>query len=205
MLGRAILFVVGIAALGVALIWFGVLQNPLGLQTSSKPSGDELSFRLSRDKYGEHTELTANVRVSFVSSINLPDRIDISSKDGTYYGSVVWTALQTERGESRLKGEVRTGGRSYRVCEFLSRAGVGASTTAERFYPMNNDGIRFRNPDNIDPSPLQALLTGIVAEQSALGTADAPLAAQVAASAALNRNAMRATAMCFAPPGATQR
>jgi hypothetical protein len=205
MLGRAISLVVGIGVVGLILILLGVLPNPIGSLSKPKVATKDLIFYLTRDKYGEHTEMSAPIRVSFISTPGLPDRIDLTEKEGAYYGTVTWTALRSQRGETRLKGEVRSGGRSYRVCEFLSRAGDGASTTAERFYPLNNDGTRFRNPDNIDPAIMQALLNGILTEQDALGKTDAPLASKVLASTSLNRAGTKGAAICLAPPGATQR
>lgn len=197
---RAVQLVVVVLALLGALAWFGVLPLPFGLSGSSGPSRGAatlLRFSIGRNDMGDRILVTAPVHITYVPQPGAPDRVDILPEEGTYEGSFLWTVIQRQGAEDRLLGEFSAGGRAYRVCEFLKRTGKETTLNAERYYPMNNSGARFRDPERVDPAPMNALFDAIIAEQSLLQGVSKGSTETVTVSRALARNASDMVQFCL--------
>ena len=155
-------------ALYVALSRFGFLPGLGG--GSGIVGGDpgSFGFKISRNAYGDRVLLHAKVKITYVPQHDAPDQINVTPRQGNFDGDFTWTLVPEQGGEHRLFGEYGLAGRVYKVCEYLMRSRVGAGERAERFQPINNDGPRYRMPEEIAPAPLHALYDAMIGEQSRL-------------------------------------
>lgn len=147
---------------------------PLLITAPAGVVGDQsrFAFKLSRNPLGDRLLLTSRMRASYKPQQGAPDIVEVLPNQGAFEGTFVWTVVPEQKSERRLRGEFSNAGRVYTVCEFLMRQTGAAIERAERFQPINNDGPRFRNPQEIDPSQLHALYDAITAEQGKLDQKD---------------------------------
>lgn len=193
---RLIVALMLLLALYVLLSRFGFLPGFGGpsLIGGAPPS---FSYKISRNAFGDRVLLGAKVKITYVPQKDAPDEIDITPKQGNYDGDFTWTLVPEQGGEHRLFGEYALAGRVYKVCEYLLRSKIGARESAERYQPINNDGPRYRMPEEIDPAPLHALYDAMLSEQSRLSGVAKGSTEQVAISPELLRLANDNTYFCL--------
>ncbi len=199
-----------IAVVIVVLAILGAVANYVVWPMMSAAPGKEVasgpfSFVMTRNEYGDRVLLRAPVHISFFSQPTAPDRVELSSRDGTYDGVFLWTLVPgttANSNEVRLLGEFGTGGRTYRVCELLRR---GRTLSAARFSPINNDGPKYRDPEQIDPTQLGALLDTMIAEEAALSIVPKGHTDSVSVSPGLVRMATSVAKFCVNQVAATVR
>jgi len=164
LLVRLFVAVLGLLALYLLLSRLGIVPSigvgPKVVLEDQRHFG----FKISHNEFGDRVLLQTRVRVTYTPQATAPDLIDVMPKKGTYDGNFTWTLIPDQGGERRLLGEYFTGGRTYKVCEYLHRAKGGVGERAERYSPINNDGVRFRIPVQLDPQRMKALYDAILAE-----------------------------------------
>jgi hypothetical protein len=192
----AVLLVVAVLALFAGSVELGVLPNPFA---SVMNGGDQglFAFSMSRNEFGDRIYLSAPVHITYVPQPGAPDRVDIAPLEGTLEGNFHWVVIQRQGGENRLLGEFNSGGRAYRVCEFLLTSAGGGASRAERYYPINNSGPRFRDPEQIDTASLGTLFNAIVAEEPLLKNVPKGSTEAVAISRPLARSASDMVYFCI--------
>ena len=158
--------------------------------------GDFL-YKISRNAFGDRVLLGAKLKITYVPQPDAPDRIDIAPKQGNFDGDFTWTLVPEQGGERRLFGEYGLAGRVYKVCEYLMRGKMGAGESAERYQPIDNEGPRYRMPEEIDSAPLHALYDAMLAEQSRLSGVPKGSTEQVAISPELLKMASDDTYFCL--------
>ena len=164
LLVRLFVAILALLALYMLLSRLGIIPS-LGVAQKAMPEDQRhFGFKISRNEFGDRVLLQTRVRVTYTPQATAPDLIEVLPKKGMYDGNFTWTLIPDQGGERRLLGEYFTGGRTYKVCEYLLRVKGGAGEHAERYSPINNDGDRFRIPEQLDPQRMKALYDAILAE-----------------------------------------
>jgi hypothetical protein len=194
---RLIVAIMLLLAVYVLLSRLGFLPGLGGGSSLIGGGADGFGYKISRNAYGDRVRLGAKVKITYVPQKDAPDEIDITPRQGNFDGEFTWTLVPEQGGEHRLFGEYGLAGRAYKVCEYLLRSRVGAGERAERFQPINNDGPRYRMPEEIDPIPLRALYEGMIAEQSRLSGVPKGSTEEVSISPSLQTLANQDTYFCL--------
>ena len=164
LLMRLFVAILGLLALYFLLSRLGIIPTIGGVHKIVADDQRHFAFKISHNEFGDRVLLQTRARVTYTPQSTAPDLIEVLPKKGTYEGNFTWTLIPDQGGERRLLGEYFTGGRTYKVCEYLHRAKGGEAERAERYAPVNNDGIRFRIPEQIDPVRLKALYDAMLAD-----------------------------------------
>ena len=126
----------------------------------------EFSFNVSTNSFGDRIFVETPVKITYLTQRNSPDIVSISSYSGEYSGSFVWTIIPNQGGVRRVLGEYEVDGHVYKVCEFLYNMNKQATGTAERYFVINNNGPKYRNPEKIDPTAFSDLFNVAQPEQA---------------------------------------
>ncbi len=169
---RLLVPIVILFAIDIGLEKLGIAPHLLTAAPGVVGDQARFPFKLSRNPYGDRLLLTSRIRSTYIPQTGAPDRVEILPSQGSFDGTFVWTVMPEQKGERRMRGEFSNAGRVYTVCEFLMRPKSATAERAERFQPINNEGPRFRDPQEIDPSALHTLYDAITAEQGKLDQQD---------------------------------
>ncbi len=134
--------------------------------TRSSDAGSVLQFTYPIGTPVDRILLKTSVSITITHLDAAPDNIAIGPPPGDLAGSFTWTVIphQGSRNVRRLIGEVEWQGRVYKVCEAIEDQEGSALKYAERYFPVNNAGIRYRTPLKIDYTPYVNFLSATIAD-----------------------------------------
>lgn len=151
-----------VAYSGPALRW---LTGP-GSLTRSSDGGSVLRFTYPTGTPVDRILLKTSVGITLTHLDAAPDSIAVGPPPGDLAGSFTWTVIphQGSRNVRRLIGEVEWQGRVYKVCEAIEDQEGSALKYAERYFPVNNSGIRYRIPLKTDYTSFVNFLSATIAD-----------------------------------------
>ena len=130
------------------------------------PSGPVLRFIFPPETATDRILLKTGVNILLTHEDRSPDKIALQPPPGDLVGSFTWTVIphQGSHNVRRLIGEAEWQGRVFKLCEAIDDQESPVPKYAERYFPVNNAGVRFRNPERIDQVPFVTFLNEAIAE-----------------------------------------
>lgn len=140
--------------------------NGTGSTTQLSDSGPLLQFAYPSETPVDRILLKTGVDIALTHIDAAPDSIAVVPPPGDLAGSFTWTVIphQGTRNVRRLIGEIEWQGRVYKVCEAIDDQEGPALKYAERYFPLNNGGPRYRIPARIDYAPFVNFLSTTIAD-----------------------------------------
>ena len=165
-----ILLLVIVAAMIAVIVFSGAILRLLpGRATAPQAAVSAaplLSFVFPRNTPEDRILLRTGINVVLTHQETLPDKIVLLPPPGDLIGSFTWTVIphQGSHHVRRLIGETEWQGRVYKLCEAIDDQDTGQPRYAERYFPVNNGGIRYRIPERTDPTPFITFLEAAIAQ-----------------------------------------
>ncbi len=158
-----------IAAIGAVVIFAGPLSRWLSRAAPSgqvSNQGPSLRFLFPPETAPDRILLKTGVNVIIAHEDTAPDRITLAPPPGDLIGSFTWTVIphQGSRMVRRLIGEAEWQGRVFKLCEAIDDPASPVPNYAERYFPVNNAGVHYRDPLRAQARPFIEFLDTAIAQ-----------------------------------------
>lgn len=158
-----------VAAIGAIIIFAGPLSRLLSRPAPSgqvSNQGPSLRFLFPPETAPDRILLKTGVNVILAHEDTAPDRITLALPPGDLIGSFTWTVIphQGSRMVRRLIGEAEWQGRVFKLCEAIDDPASPVPNYAERYLPVNNAGVHYRNPQRTQARPFIEFLDTAIAQ-----------------------------------------
>ena len=171
--GKPAWWAIGLLATILAIVAAVMLNGPFSRwmsrpvmpgQPSSQAPG--LRFLFPPETAPDRILLKTGVNVIIAHQDTAPDRISLVPLPGDLIGSFTWTVIphQGSRSVRRLIGEAEWQGRVFKLCEAIDDPQSSQPRYAERYFPVNNSGVHYRNPQRADAAPFVDFLDTAIAQ-----------------------------------------
>lgn len=143
-----------------------LFQTRTSAPTQAAADGPVLRFIFPPETAPDRILLKTGVNILLTHVDNAPDKIALQPPPGDLVGSFTWTVIphQGSHNVRRLIGEAEWQGRVFKLCEAIDDQESPVPKYAERYFPVNNAGVRFRNPQRADQAPFVTFLNEAIAE-----------------------------------------
>lgn len=128
-------------------------------------AGPSLRFMFPPETAPDRILLKTGVNIVLNHEDTEPDRIALGPPPGDLIGSFTWTVIphQGSHEVRRLIGEAEWQGRVFKLCEAIDDQERPVPKYAERYFPVNNAGVRYRNPQRAVAAPFVEFLNAAIA------------------------------------------